>query len=155
MLYGSGAGHWPYTFAMTATVRVLEAHEAKVLLDVAEGVFDHPLLPEALTDFFQEPRHNIAVALDGRQGVGMATGVQYVHPDKRPELFVNEVGVADAYQGRGLGRQLVQTLLTHARSLGCVAAWVLTEADNTAARRLYASCGGEEQPGAVMSLWEW
>ena len=38
----------------------------------------------------------------------------------------------------------MQALLSHARTLGCVAAWVLTEASNTAARRLYTSAGGEE-----------
>lgn len=140
---------------MTLTVRLLEPHEAGVLHHVADGVFDHALRPDSLAEFFRDPRHHIAAAFDGEQVVGMATGFHYEQPDKRPELFINEVGVADAYQGRGLGRQLVQALLAHARTLGCVAAWVLTEEDNAAARRLYASCGGEEQPGVVMSLWEW
>ena len=86
--------------------------------------------------------------------VGMATGFHYAQPDKLPELFINEVGVADACQGQGLGKRLVQALLAHARELGCVAAWVLTEEDNAAARRLYASAGGREVPGVVMSLFE-
>ena len=139
---------------MTLTVRVLESHEANLLFNVAGGVFDGPFRPDSLSDFFNDPRHHLAVALDGELVVGMATGFHYAQPDKLPELFINEVGVADAYQGQGLGRKLVQALLAHAKTLGCVAAWVLTEQDNTAARRLYASCGGEEQPGVVMSLFE-
>lgn len=136
------------------TVRVLESHEANLLFNVSEGVFDGPIRPESLTDFFEDSRHHMAVALDGELVVGMATGFHYAQPDKLPELFINEVGVADAYQGQGLGKKLVQALLTHAKTLGCVAAWVLTEDDNTAARKLYASCGGEEQSGVVMSLFE-
>lgn len=125
-----------------------------MLSSVADGVFDGPIRVDSLTDFFTDPRHHIAVALDGGVVVGMATGFHYAQPDKLPELFINEVGVADACQGQGLGKRLVQALLAHARELGCVAAWVLTEQDNAAARRLYASAGGREVPGVVMSLFE-
>lgn len=138
---------------MTAEVRVLGRDEADVLRNVAPGVFDHDLRPDSLAAFFADSRHHLAVALDGGVVVGMASGFHYVHPDKPPELFINEVGVADEYQGQGLGRRLLDALLAHARSLGCVAAWVLTEEDNPIARRLYASAGGEEQPGVVMSLF--
>lgn len=123
-----------------------------MLSSVADGVFDGPIRADSLTDFFTDPRHHIAVALGGDVVVGMATGFHYAQPDKLPELFINEVGVADACQG--LGKRLVQALLAHARELGCVAAWVLTEQDNAAARRLYASAGDKEVPGVVMSLFE-
>ncbi|RJF72788.1 GNAT family N-acetyltransferase [Deinococcus cavernae] len=136
------------------TVRVLEPHESQVLSNVAAGVFDGPIRPESLTDFFSDSRHHLAVALAGEVVVGMASGFHYAQPDKRPDLFINEVGVADAYQGQGLGKKLVQAMLAQAKMLGCGAAWVLTEQDNAAARRLYASCGAEEQPGVVMALFE-
>lgn len=139
---------------MTVRVRLLGEGEAEVLRNIAPGVFDHDLRPDSLAAFFSDARHHLAVALDGETVVGMAAAFHYVHPDKPPELFINEVGVADAYQGQGLGRRMLDTLLAHARTLGCVAAWVLTEEDNHAARRLYASAGGEEQPGVVMSLFE-
>src|SRR4051812_40233519 len=47
----------------------------------------------------------------GHLVVGMASGVHYVHPDRDPELFVNEVGVAETHRGRGVGRRLVAPLL--------------------------------------------
>jgi ribosomal protein S18 acetylase RimI-like enzyme len=72
----------------------------------------------------------------------MASGVHYVHPDKPPELFVNEVGVADAYQGRGIGGRVLRALLDRGRALGCAQAWVLTSPDNAPAVRLYAGAGG-------------
>ncbi|WP_019584879.1 GNAT family N-acetyltransferase [Deinococcus apachensis] len=139
---------------MTVQVRLLGEGEAGVLRNVAPGVFDDDLRPDSLAAFFSDPRHHLAVALDGETVVGMAAAIHYVHPDKAPELYINEVGVADTYQGQGLGRRMLDALLAHARMLGCVAAWVLTEEDNTAARRLYASAGGEEQSGVVMCLFE-
>ena len=74
----------------------------------------------------------------------MASGVHYVHPDKAPELWINEVGVATGYQGRGIGRRVVGVLLDHGRTLGCQEAWLLTDDSNAAARRMYAAAGGQE-----------
>lgn len=65
-------------------------------------------------------------------------------PDKPTELWINEVGVAPTHQRRGIGRSLVQALLEKGRVLGCVEAWVLTDEENTPARQLYGSAGGEE-----------
>ncbi|MFC4455032.1 GNAT family N-acetyltransferase [Deinococcus sonorensis] len=126
------------------TVRVLTSSEAQVLSNVAPEVFDGPVNPAYTAEFFADPRHHLAVALDGDLVVGMAGGVHYLYPDKPPELFINEVAVSPAYQGQRLGRGMMDALLAHARTLGCVAAWVLTEADNTVARHLYASAGGLE-----------
>lgn len=129
---------------MTIQVRVLNSNEAYILNNLAPDVFDNPIDPRWTAAFFADTRHHLAAALDEETVVGMASGVHYVHPDKPPELFINEVGVSDAYQGQGLGRRLMDTLLEHARTLGCVAAWTLTEQGNTAARRLYSAVGGEE-----------
>lgn len=123
-------------------VRVLRPDEAGVLDDVAPDVYDNDVDPRWSAEFFADPRHHIAVALDGGQVVGFASGVRYVHPDKPPELFINEVGVAPTHQGRGLARRLMRALMDHGQSLGCVQAWVCTDHDNVAANRLYASVGG-------------
>jgi ribosomal protein S18 acetylase RimI-like enzyme len=125
-------------------VRVLAATEAHLLANVAPDVFDELPDPRWTAEFFADPRHHLAAALAGEVVVGMASGVHYVHPDKPPELFINEVGVAPEYQGQGLGRQLLDALTAHARSLGCVTAWTLTEPDNSVARRLYTKLGGAE-----------
>ena len=130
---------------MPTTVRVLTSSEAHLLSNVAPDVFDGPVDARYTAEFFADPRHHLAVALDGDLVVGMASGVHYLHPDKPPELFINEVGVSDAWQGQGLGRQLLDALIAHARTLGCVAAWVLTEEENTVARRLYTSVGGMQE----------
>jgi len=128
------------------TVRTLGREDAPVLGRVAPGVFDHPIDPRWTAEFLDDPRHHLAVALDDGQVVGMASAVHYVHPDKPPALWVNEVGVAPTHQGQGIGRRLLECLFEHARSLGCREAWVATEPSNTPARRLYASAGGRESP---------
>lgn len=128
--------------ATDVVVRMLGAGEAAVLDRVAPDVFDHGVDPRWTAEFFADPRHHIAVATDDGLVVGFASGVHFLHPDKPPELFVNEVGVAPTHQGRGIARRLMDTLLDHGRALGCVEAWVGTEQTNAAANRLYASAGG-------------
>ena len=71
----------------------------------------------------------------------MASGVHYVHPDKAPQLFVNEVGVSASHRGKGIGRLMLQRLVERATELGCTEAWVLTDEDNAPANRLYAAAG--------------
>ena len=131
-------------------IRLLDSTDAALLQHVAEGVFDHPIDPRWSTEFFADPRHHLAVAIDDGQVVGMASGVHYVHPDKPPELWVNEVGVAPTHQGRGLGRRILTALLERGAALGCSEAWVLTSPENAAARRMYAASGGVETRREVL-----
>lgn len=121
---------------------------------VADGVFDHRLIPARLDEFLEDDRHHIAVAIDDSTIVGMASAVHYVHPDKSPELWINEVGVAPTHRRRGLARRLIERLLEHGRGLGCEEAWVLTDRDNEGARSLYGSLAPhEEQDDVVMYSW--
>ena len=132
------------------TVRLLHSDEADVLGHVVSEVFDHAIDPAQTAVFFADPRHHLAVALDDSLVVGMASAVEYYHPDKPPALWINEVGVAPDYQRRGLGKRLVAVLLEHGRALGCSEAWVGTEVKNEAARQLYVASGGETGEPFVM-----
>lgn len=123
-------------------VRLLRSDEAHVLDNVAPDVFDHAIDPRWCAEFFADPRHHLAVALDGDLVIGMASGVHYVHPDKPPELWINEVGVAPTHAGQGIGRRIVATLVAHGKALGCREAWVLTSPTNEAAQRAYRAAGG-------------
>jgi ribosomal protein S18 acetylase RimI-like enzyme len=139
---------------MAVTIRTLGPDDGAVLQNIAADVFDNPVDARWSAEFLADPRHHLAVALDEESGqvVGMATGVHYVHPDKPPELWVNEVGVAPPYQGRGVGRQMLAALLGHARTLGCREAWVLTSYGNTAAQHMYAAAGGVEEGEAPLMI---
>jgi GNAT superfamily N-acetyltransferase len=134
------------------TIRLLGPGDAALLERVGEDVFDYEVDARLAAEFLGDPRHHLAVALDGALVVGMASGVHYVHPDKQPELWINEVGVAPTHQGRGIGRRMLAALFAHARTLGCGEAWVLTDQANAAARRLYAAAGGTESAEPVVMV---
>jgi ribosomal protein S18 acetylase RimI-like enzyme len=85
----------------------------------------------------------MVVALDGGRIVGQVEAVVHRHPDKPTELYMDEVGVADAYRRRGIARRMLAAMLAHGKALGCEVAWVGTEPDNLAPRGLY-----EERRGA-------
>lgn len=134
-------------------VRLAGDADLGLLERVDDDVFDGPVDAALLREFVADPRHHLAVALGpASQVVGFASAVHYVHPDKRPQLFINEVGVAGPWQGRGLGSRLLRALLDHAQALGCSEAWVLTDADNAAACALYRSAGGRAQPAVMFTL---
>jgi hypothetical protein len=84
----------------------------------------------------------MAAAIDAQTLVGFASAVHYVHPDKPPELWINEVSVAATHRRRGIGKQLLRALFAAAEDLGCGEAWVLADPDNLEAARLYGSAGG-------------
>jgi aminoglycoside 6'-N-acetyltransferase I len=131
---------------VTVEIRLLGAQDGPVLRNVAADVFDHELNDRWSGEFLNDPRHHLMVALDDTLVVGFASAVHYVHPDKPPELWINEVGVAPSHQRQGVGRHLLDALLNLGSKLGCVQAWVLTSPSNTAAVRLYKRAGGEASP---------
>ncbi|HYF63273.1 MAG TPA: GNAT family N-acetyltransferase [Herpetosiphonaceae bacterium] len=134
---------------MSVSIKILGPGDGTVLENVAD-VFDNPVDPRWAAEFLADERHHLAVAISAGQVVGMASAVHYVHPDKPPELWINEVGVDEAHRNQGLGRRLLAALFERGRALGCGQAWVLTDESNAAARRLYAAAGGEETREIVM-----
>ena len=80
-----------------ATINDLRATEL-----VGERLFDYPIKIDRAKEFLGDPRHHLVLAFHKRDIVGMASGFHYVHPDKDPTLFVNEVSVLDGYQTMGL-----------------------------------------------------
>jgi ribosomal protein S18 acetylase RimI-like enzyme len=151
---GSTAGYGDQNRPVSIEIRLLRPDERSVLDRVAPDVFDHAIDPGWSAEFFADPRHHLAVALDGGVVVAFTSAVHYVHPDKPPELWINEVGVAPSHQRQGLGRRLVETLLQHGATLGCVQAWVLTSPTNAAAQQLYTAVGGrvEAEPSLLFEF---
>ena len=129
------------------TIQTLSLPDLPLLLHPADGVFDNPVDEAFAREFLADPRHHIVVALSEGIVIGFASAVHYIHPDKPPELWINEVGVADAHQGKGVGKAIMNELLRLGKQLGCVNAWVLTDRSNEAANRLYKSVGGNIAEG--------
>jgi len=131
-------------------IAILGPGDEAALEDVAPDVFDRPVRPELAEEFLEDPRHHLAVAIDLGQVVGFASAVHYLHPDKPPELWINEVGVAPTHRRRGLAKKLMRALFEVGHRLGCREAWVLTDRENGPASRLYASVSGVEASPAAM-----
>ena len=133
-------------------IKLLTANDSHILNNVADDVFDDPIVEASAREFLLDPRHRLMVALEDDVVVGFVSAIIYLHPDKpAPELWINEVGVAPAYQRRGIGKALMQGILEEAKRCGCAEVWVLTERLNTTAMAMYKSAGGEETlPDSVM-----
>lgn len=137
---------------MRIEIRLLGQDDAEVLQNVDPDVFDNAIDPRWAAEFLADSRHHIIVAIDAGCVVGMITAVNYVHPDKAPQLWINEVGVAERYRRRGIGRRLLDAMLAHGQTLECTEAWVGTEGDNIPARALYESGGSAPEDFVLYSF---
>lgn len=134
------------------TIQNLSLTDLPLLLHPADGVFDNPVDESFAREFLADPRHHIVVALSDGVVIGFASAVHYIHPDKPPELWINEVGVTPAHQNKGVGKAIMKEMLELGKQIGCVNAWVLTDRSNTAANRLYKSAGGEVAEGDTVMI---
>ena len=125
------------------SIQTLSPADISVLMHVAEDVFDNSIDESFAREFLNDPRHHIVVAIADDVIVGFASAVHYIHPDKPPELWINEVGVAPSHLGKGIGKAIMQEILKLGRRLGCKNAWVLTDRGNEPANRLYTSADGK------------
>ncbi|WP_417579151.1 GNAT family N-acetyltransferase [Pelagibacterium sp.] len=127
------------------TVKLVGSDDLHLLLSADVSVFDDPVQPDLARAYLAHPDYLIALACEGSKVVGMASGLFYFHPDKPLEFFVNEVGVAESHQRRGIAKRLMEVLFDAARKRGVAYAWVGTEADNVPAKALYSALNGKGQ----------
>ena len=123
-------------------IRLATLDDLPAMEKVGDGLFDHPIKRNRAIEFLNDPRHHLFLAFSEGEVVGMASGFHYVHPDKDPELFINEVGVIEAFQNKGIGRKLVKALCGHGKIVGYKYAWIGTEKSNIAAQKCYLAAGG-------------
>jgi len=111
--------------------------------------FDDPVVRGSTRQFLADERHHLLLGYLDDRPAGFVSAVEILHPDKvRPEVFLNEIGVAESAQRRGVARALVEELKRVARDRGCQSMWVLTDDENAAAKRLYETTGGRQVSGA-------
>ncbi|MEO1007263.1 MAG: GNAT family N-acetyltransferase [Planctomycetota bacterium] len=117
--------------------RELGPADAPLLLAAPPELFDNPIDPEQCDAFLADGRHHIIVALDVGVPVGFATANGYLHPDKPPQAWINELSTLEAHRNRGIGAELVRRMLALLRDRGYAEAWLATEHDNAPARAVY------------------
>jgi ribosomal protein S18 acetylase RimI-like enzyme len=126
----------------------------EAVVELAGHLFDERPRRDWIVRSLAEPGHHLCIAFVGDEPAGFVTGVEMTHPDKGTEMFLYELGVDEAFRGRGIGRSLVQALAERARGLGCVGMWVLTDHDNPAALATYRAAGASEESDHVMLGWD-
>ena len=119
----------------------------------ASALFDEPATPEWATRFLADPNHHVCIAYEENEPAGFVSGVEMTHPDKGTEMFLYELGVAEAFRGRGTGRALVTALGELAAQRGCYGMWVLTDRGNEAAMAAYTAAGAVDEGDQVMLGW--
>jgi ribosomal protein S18 acetylase RimI-like enzyme len=122
-------------------------------VEAAGHLFDDAPQRRATARFLADERHHLLIAYVDGAPAGMVTGVELTHPDKGTEMFLYELGVDEAYRGRGVGRALVSALAELARERDCYGMWVITDEANAAARATYQGAGGVPEEKQVVLVW--
>ena len=95
------------------------------------------------------------VAEAGGEAAGFLTAYRLERADREAnQMFVYEIGVAEARRRQGVGSALLREIQEIARGEGMFEAFVLTNRGNDAARKLYESTGGiVEDDAAVLFVY--
>jgi ribosomal-protein-alanine N-acetyltransferase len=133
----------------------MEIRRVRDVVDVmaASSLFDGPAREDWAARFLGAPNHHLLVAYVDGVPAGMVTGAEVTMPDKGTEMFLYELGVAEPYRRRGVGRALVDALVEVAVAARCYGMWVLTDDDNDAALATYRSGGAGEPEPCVLLPW--
>ncbi len=139
---------------MTVEILDLSDRTADLVTGADPDLFDHAVDQQALRRFMDDPLHLMKLAVAEGKAVGFASGTVLLHPDKKPQLFINEVEVLPAWRRQGIGRRLVAAVVEAGRAQGCDYAWLGTEADNAGGNACFRSVPGVER-GETFVLYEW
>jgi len=133
---------------------ILDKNNADLLNNIAADVFDYKVNPNSLQSFLGCPRHIMLLAVEDNTIIGMVSAVEYFHPDKLSQLWINEIGVTPNKQNAGIGRQLIKKIIAEGKKRDCKYAWLGTDVDNFIAQRCFASVPNGNKPEKFL-LYEW
>ena len=121
----------------------------------ARELFGVQLDLDATRRYLSDHRNLFLLASDGPTPVGFLRGTLLRQMRTvRPQFFLYEIGVVPSARRQGVGKALVERMLSFARRARCDEAFVLTSNTNHAAAALYRSTGGRtETPGDRMYVY--
>lgn len=136
--------------SLSVEIRLVGPATTGLLARIADDVFDEPAHQAALATFAAEPGHALFVALADVGVVGQVRGMVHQQPDRRPDLYIDNLGVAPKWQRRGIGTRLIRALLAWGTERQCETVWVATETENGVAQAFYASLGLTQRQACVV-----
>jgi ribosomal protein S18 acetylase RimI-like enzyme len=122
--------------------------DAAVLASLAPEVLDASVDPAWLAAFLAEPGHIMIVARVDEVVVGQLAAIVHHHPDRPPDLYIDDLAVTPALRRQGIAQRLLDDAMALGTQLGCAQAWIVTETDNPPARALYE--GRDAEPASVV-----
>ncbi len=118
-------------------------HDTKHFCNQLEQVRELITIPTKV-DAFIDNLNNIAyLAIDNDQVIGFVWGYVLERLDNEPMLYIHSVDVIESYRRQGVAKVILKEFLTILKKEGYRNMFLITDADNVAANKLYESLGGE------------
>lgn len=97
--------------------------------------------------FLSTPTNYTVAACDGDVPLGYALAYLLPRVDRcKNMLYLHEVGVDEHARGTGVGKAMINEALRICREEGIMEMFVIADADNEPAKRLYSTTGGKSDP---------
>jgi GNAT superfamily N-acetyltransferase len=100
--------------------------------------------------FLEDPRTHAFVALDADAVIGWCFGYELFRPEGRWMMVLDGIDVREEWRRAGVGHELLERFVTLARSKGHQQMWLMMDAGNDVARRLYEGAG---EPTEKLGYW--
>lgn len=105
-----------------------------------------PAAVQLLEQMLSDPTSVLFLARSSNDIVGYLHAELLNRLDGELMLLTYDITVAPDHRRRGIGTRLMKAALDLGKELGVARSWLVTEADNSAARRLYESIDSTEWP---------
>lgn len=102
---------------MSIQIRKPLSDEYSTISQMINQAFSVSPLPLTL-DFFEDPKINCFIAVSNKEILGTAT-LHIIQKSNRKMGLIEDVVVHPKQQGKGVGKLLMEELLTKAKKLGC------------------------------------
>ncbi len=122
-------------------IEIIQLSESNmdILNNYDEDIFDEKIDTYRLAAMLKERNNILLVAVNEGAVIGQVLGVIHRHPDKPTELYIDDLGVSEKFQRRGVATRLIEQLFTIGIARGCEEIWVATEPENDPAIKFYES----------------
>ncbi len=124
---------------MTIEIIQLDEGNMDILNNYDEDIFDEKIDTLRLAALLKEQSSILLVAVNEGSVIGQVLAAIHRHPDKPTELYIDDLGVSENFQRRGIATRLLEKLFTIGVERGCEEIWVATEPENEPAIKFYNS----------------
>jgi len=118
---------------MTITFLTIDSADIEAVFAIEQAAQSHPMSRSVMLSCFSKRYFNAQILVDSE-----VAGF-YIGEFVLDESSLIEICVAPAFQGRGLGKELLQHYVAAAQKLGAMSCWLEVRDSNVGARKLYQS----------------